>query len=106
MRNVWKGLVVGGLTGVTAGVVLDSITRASKKAAQIGSQVRDKAPEAGRLVQSLTDKAGDWIHDAEVPDHVRDAARRVKESDAAQRAVETGGSAVAAAKEAAHSHTH
>jgi hypothetical protein len=23
MRNVWKGLVVGGLTGVTAGVVLD-----------------------------------------------------------------------------------
>ena len=105
MRNVWKGLVVGGLTGVTAGVVLDSIARASKKAAQIGGQVRDKAPEAGRLVQSLTDKAGDWIHDAEVPDHVRSAARRLKESDAAQRTVEASGSAAAAAKEVAHSHT-
>jgi hypothetical protein len=106
MRNVWKGLVVGGLTGVTAGVVLDSLTRASKKAAQLGNQVRDKAPEAGRLVQSLTDKAGDWIHDAEVPEHVRGAARRVKESDAAQRAVDAAADAVAAAKEAAHSPMH
>lgn len=26
MQNVWKGLVVGGLTGVTAGVVLDSLS--------------------------------------------------------------------------------
>lgn len=106
MRNVWKGLVVGGLTGVTAGVVLDSITRVSNKATQIGSQVRDKAPEAGRLAHSFTDKAGDWIHHAEVSDHVRDAARRVKESDAAQRAADAGGSVVAAVEEVAHSHSH
>lgn len=54
MRNVWKGLVVGGLTGVTAGVVLDSIARASKKASELGGQVRSRAPEARRLAQSLT----------------------------------------------------
>jgi hypothetical protein len=40
MRNVWKGLVVGGLTGATAGVVLDSLARASRKATQIGLGLR------------------------------------------------------------------
>lgn len=100
MRNVWKGLVVGGLTGVTAGVVLDSITRASKKAAEIGGQVRDHAPEAGRLVQSLTGKAGDWLHDADVPEHVRAAAQRVKESGVAQRVADASSDVVDAAKDA------
>ena len=100
MRNVWKGLVVGGLTGVTAGVVLDSISRASKKAVELGGQVRDHAPEAGRWVQSLSEKASDRIHDADVPEHLRGAAQRVKDSDAAHRVVEAGGEVVKAAKEA------
>jgi hypothetical protein len=103
MRNVWKGLVVGGLTGVTAGVVLDSIARASKKASEISGQVRERAPEAGRWVHSLTDKAGDWVHDAEVPDHIRDAAHRVKTSDAAHRAAEVARDTLAAAKETSSS---
>jgi hypothetical protein len=101
MRNVWKGLVVGGLTGVAAGVVLDSLSGASKKAAELGGQVREHAPEAARLVHSLSDKAGDWVHDADVPDHVRDAAQRVKGSDAAHRLVEKGSDAVSAAQRVA-----
>jgi hypothetical protein len=100
MRNVWKGLVVGGLTGVTAGVVLDSINRASKKAVELGGQVRDHAPEAGRWVQSMTDKAGEWIHDTDLPEHVRGAAHRVKESETAHRAAEVGSEVVTAAKQA------
>ncbi len=103
MRNVWKGLVVGGLTGVTAGVVLDSISRASKKAADIGGRVRDHAPEAGRWLQSVSDKAGELIHDADVPEHVRGAAQRIKESDAAQRVAAVGNDVASAAKEAASS---
>jgi hypothetical protein len=82
MRNVWKGLVVGGLTGVTAGVILDSLAKASRKAVDLGGQVRDHAPDAGRWVQSVTDKAGEWLHDADVPDHVRTVAQKVKDSDA------------------------
>jgi len=105
MRNVWKGLVVGGLIGVTAGVVLDSINRASKKAAELGASVRAHAPDAGRdagrWVESLTDKAGDWIHDAEVPEHVRDVAHKVKESDTVHRMADAGNNAISAAKEAA-----
>ncbi len=101
MRNVWKGLVVGGLTGVTAGVLLDAIARASKKAAEIGGQVRDRAPEAGRWVQSMSDKAGDWVHDTDVPEHVRNAAGRVKQSDVAQRVAQSTQEVTAAAREAA-----
>src|SRR5579862_4991940 len=101
MRNVWKGLVVGGLTGVTAGVVLDSISRASRKAAELGAQVRAHAPDAGndagRWVQSLTDKAGDWIHDADVPEHVRGVAHNVKESDTVHKVTDAGNDAVSAA---------
>ena len=85
MRNVWKGLVVGGLTGVAAGVVLDAAARASKQAATIGGQMRDHAPEAGRWLQEVTGKAGDKIHDVDVPDHLRQAAQRVVESETARR---------------------
>jgi gas vesicle protein len=99
MRNVWKGLIVGGLTGVAAGVVLDSLGRASRTAAAIGDQVRDLAPDAGRWVQTVTDKAGEWLHDVDVPDHVRTAAVRVKESDAAGRVVEVGNDVSSAARQ-------
>ena len=105
MRNVWKGLVVGGLTGVSAGIVLDAAARASKKASAIGEHVRDHAPEAGRWIQTVAGKAGEKIHDAEVPEHVRDAAQRVKESDAAQRVAQLGDDVVSAAKGAVASQT-
>jgi hypothetical protein len=102
MRNVWKGLVVGGFTGVAAGVILDSLSRASKKAAEVGDQVREHAPDAGRLVQTVVDRAGEWLHDADVPEHVRNAAHKIKDSDAAGRVTDAGKDIVSAAREAAH----
>jgi hypothetical protein len=104
MRNVWKGLVVGGLTGVMAGVLLDAIAGASKKALAVGDQVRDHAPEAGRWLQSVTDKAGEWIHDADVPDHVRNIAERVKESDTTNQVKKASNGLVSGAKEAVAHH--
>jgi hypothetical protein len=103
MRNVWKGLVVGGLTGVTAGVVLDTIAGASKKAHDVGDQVRENA-DAGRWLQSVTEKAGEWLHDADVPEHVRNVADRVWESGAADQVKEASHSAVSSAKEAVAAH--
>jgi gas vesicle protein len=104
MRNVWKGLVVGGLTGVVSGVLLDSLSGASKRAAELGDQVREHAPDAGRWVQSVTDKAGEWLHEADVPEQVRTVAHKVKESDAASRVTDVGSDLLSAAREAAHSH--
>ncbi len=105
MRNVWKGLVVGGLTGVATGVALDAAARASHKAAAIGEQMRDHAPEAGRWLQTMTGQAGERIRHAEVPEHVRDAALRVKESEAAHRAAQVSHDVASAAKEAAPART-
>ena|ERR1700684_3916869 len=104
MRNVWKGLVVGGLTGIMGGVLLDAIAGASKKALDVGDHVREHVPEAGRWLQSVTDKAGEWIHDADVPDHVRSMAERVKESDTTNQMKQTGSGVVSAAKEAVARH--
>jgi hypothetical protein len=104
MRNVWKGLVVGGLTGVLAGVVLDSIAEASKKASAISDQVRQHTPEAGRWLQTVTDKAGDWIHDVDVPDHVRSMGERVKESGATSQVKQASSEVVSAAKEVLAGH--
>jgi hypothetical protein len=105
MRNVWKGLVVGGLTGVIAGVILDSLAGASKKAAEVGGQVRDHAPDAGRFIQTVADKAGDWLHDADVPEHVRSVAHKLKESDVAGRVSDVSQDIVSAAREATGSYT-
>jgi len=106
MRNVWKGLIVGGLTGVGAGLTLDSLANAAQKAAAIGDQVIEHAPDAGRWVQSVTDKAGEWLHDAEVPEHVRAVAHRLKESDAADRMGQVSRDVMSAAREAAEAHSH
>jgi len=75
MQNVWKGLIVGGLTGVTAGIVLDTIAGASKKAAAMGEQVREHVPDAGRWLHSVTDMAGEWIHESDTPEHIRHVAQ-------------------------------
>lgn len=102
MKNVWKGLVVGGLTGVTAGAVLDSFNRASKTALAIGEQVRKRAPEGGRWLQSTTDKAAEWIHDTDVSGHARSAAHRVAESDVAKHVKQAGDDVKAAATRVAN----
>jgi hypothetical protein len=74
MHNVWKGLIVGGLTGVAAGVVLDTFAGAGKKAVAVGEQVREHAPDAGRWLQSVTEKAGEWIQETDIPEHVLSVA--------------------------------
>jgi len=100
VRNVWKGLIIGGLTGVAAGVVLDSLNGASKKTRDLGKQVREHAPEAGRWIQSATEKAGDWIQDSDIPEHVRDAAERIKDSGAVDRAAKVRDDVTSATRKA------
>ena len=85
---------MGGLTGVLAGAALD---RGSKKALTVGEQVREHVPEAGRWLQSATDKAVEWVQETDVPRHVRSAAHRVAESDAAKQVRQSGDEVIAAA---------
>lgn len=105
MRNVWKGLIVGGLTGAMAGVILDSLAGASKKAAALGDQVLEHAPDAGLWVQSVSDKAGEWLHHTDMPDQVRAIAQKLKDSDGAHRVKELGRDVASTARETRTAHS-
>lgn len=105
MRNSWKGLVVGGLTGVLAGVVIDLCNKVMERATHGAELARDRAPEAAEWLQSrthsVTKRAGAWVHDAEVSDRMREAAHRVTESDLATRAGATASKVAEATRERA-----
>jgi len=54
MRNAWKGLVIGGLTGVGAGVMLDALSEGSRLANAAGRRAARLAGAARKEVPELT----------------------------------------------------
>ena len=75
MRNTWKGLVVGGLTGIAGGAVLDIVDRASRRARRIGESAKDHVPEAAswlgtRIAGAATDAAKEASHTVKDVAHV------------------------------------
>jgi hypothetical protein len=83
MRNAWKGLVVGALTGMAGGAAMDMASAARRKGAEVAHGVIEKAPS---VATAVTHKAADVLHDADVPDTVRDVALEVGDSDGAKKA--------------------
>ncbi len=56
MRNVWKGLIIGALTGAAAGAVLDLGESGARGASALGEAMVQHAPEvADHLRHSVTD---------------------------------------------------
>ncbi len=82
MRNVWKGLIVGALTGMVGGSAMDMASAARRRTAEVAHDVIDKAPS---VAKAATHKAADMLHDADVPAKVRDAAVQVGDSDIAKK---------------------
>jgi len=84
MKNVWKGLVVGGLTGVAAGIVLDALARGAREASALGDKVAQQAPEvAGRLRHAVTEAVADSaskVRDPEVADHLTETSDKTKKA--------------------------
>jgi hypothetical protein len=83
MRNVWKGLVVGALTGMAGGAAMDIASADRRKTAEVAHDLMEEAPSVAKAV---TDKATDVLDDADVPGTVRDVAQKVGESDGAKKA--------------------
>ena len=97
MRQIWKGMVVGGLTGAGIGAVLEIFSErnlrrvavaGSDAATRLEGQIRDHGPNAAdvahlarRAAALATDaaKAGAGrIHDAGVADRVEDVVDRAR----------------------------
>jgi len=82
MKNAWKGLIVGALTGMVGGSAMDMASAARRKTAEVAHDVMDKAPS---VAKAATHKAADMLHDADVPGKVRDVAVQVGDSDLAKK---------------------
>jgi len=82
MKNAWKGLIVGALTGMVGGSAMDLASGARRKAAEVAHDVIDKVPS---VAKAATHKAADVLHDADVPAKVRDAAAQVSDSPVAKK---------------------
>jgi hypothetical protein len=78
MKNAWKGLIVGALTGMVGGSAMDIASAGRRKVAGVAHDVIDKAP-------SVAKAAADMLHDADVPARVRDAAVQVGDSDVTKK---------------------
>jgi hypothetical protein len=115
MKNVWKGLVLGGLTGVAAGVFLDALDRGAREASALGDRVAHQTPEVvGRLRDAVTDVVAEGaskLRDPEFGEHVREisdatkkkaAEGKTKVSAAAADTKEKVGSALADGKSKAN----
>jgi hypothetical protein len=83
MKNAWKGLVVGALTGMAGGAVMDMALGARRRTVEVAHSVVENAPSVAKAAIS---KAADLIHDADVPETVRDVAHAVTNSDSATKA--------------------
>jgi len=87
MRNVWKGLIIGGLTGAAAGMVLDGMSWGAGAAALLGDRAIHHAPEVvarvrGTVGDAVVDGA-ERVQASDIPGRLRDAAeppaRKVRE---------------------------
>jgi hypothetical protein len=96
MRNVWKGLVIGGLTGVAAGVVLDLASRGSELGSAAAKRAVDLAPKAADRIKSAAStgaaRVQDAVQDSDLREHVRDQvkdiAHRLADADVTDQARE------------------
>ena len=82
MKNAWKGLIVGALTGMVGGSAMDMASAARRKTAEVAHDVIDKTPA---VANAAIHKAADMLHDADVPGKIRDAAVQVGDSDVAKK---------------------
>jgi len=95
VKSVWKGLVIGGLTGVAAGVILDVLDQgsglaraASKRAA---GRAAGLAPRAADRIKSAASTGATKLHEAELGDHVKELANRLAEAETSEHARDTLG---------------
>ena len=61
MRNTWKGMVLGALSGAAVGLVLDSIDRAARGASTAAHAAPDAAARAGK---GARERAIAFVHDS------------------------------------------
>ena len=76
MRNTWKGMMLGALSGAAVGLILDSLDRAAQGASSAAHAAPDAAAWAGGRAK---DRAFAFVQDSAVL--AQRAARKAAERD-------------------------
>lgn len=82
MRNTWKGMVLGALSGAAVGLLLDSIEKAARGASDAAHAAPPAAARAGGRAR---ERAMAWVHDSAVI--AQRAAKRAAEHNGREAAV-------------------
>lgn len=88
MRNVWKGLVIGAVTGAGIGLVMDIAAflgrRFGAASEQTRESIRDRAPDLAASVAATANDMAQRLDQADIPGRASDLAHRVADSSAGQ----------------------
>ncbi len=103
MRNVWKGLIIGGLTGAAVGLLLELLDQVKERAAAAAELAREHGPQVADALASKAAAGADRARQADLPGKLREAAQNVAASDAAQKLRQAAATAADSASEAAKS---
>ena len=86
MRQAWKGMVVGAITGAAIGIAMDALEAASRGARAAAGDLREQAPATTNAARELADRASDRIRASEMSDRAHRATARMSDKFAATRA--------------------
>ena len=81
MRNVWKGLIVGAVTGAAVGVLLDLPARARAGGAAAAELARERGPWAAETIASAAAAGADRVRQADLPRKVREVREAAQHAD-------------------------
>jgi hypothetical protein len=81
MRNVWKGLIVGAVTGAAVGVLLDLPARARAGGAAAAELARERGPRAAETIASAAAAGADRVRQADLPRKVREVREAAQQAD-------------------------
>lgn len=100
MRNIWKGLFVGALTGAAVGLAVDLLYGAGGHVAAVTREAGRRAPDAIDWAAAVTAEARRRLRDADLPDQVRTLAQEIADSDFGKQVVDVTAEAAATGRRA------
>ena len=77
MRNVWRGLVVGGLTGSLVGVVMDALRRENLE--HVAGKARDLGDAAAVRARTTGHAVADRVRESDLRERVEHVRERGEE---------------------------
>lgn len=77
MRNVWKGLIIGGLTGSLVGALMDALRRENLE--RVGNKARDLGDAAAERARTTGGHVADRVRESDLRDRITHVRERGEE---------------------------